>query len=89
MSGPHGTKREDPDDPASEDTEEGEEDVLSQIKRTLDIGDYVTDNRGPDAPKGGERKAREEEEEEEGRHGEVLGEEEKAATSRSLPPVAG
>ncbi|XP_071550969.1 uncharacterized protein [Panulirus ornatus] len=83
---PHGSKREDPDDLASEDTEEGEEDVLSQIKRTLDIGDYVTDNRGPNSPRGACRKAREveegqEEEEDDdegggGRHGEVLGGEE-------------
>ncbi|XP_069975830.1 uncharacterized protein [Penaeus vannamei] len=43
---PKRLKKERPDDPANEDTDEGDEDVLSQIRKSLDIGDYVAEEKG-------------------------------------------
>lgn len=43
---PKRLKKERADDPPDEDTDEGDEDVLSQIRKSLDIGDYVAEEKG-------------------------------------------
>ncbi|XP_053649102.2 uncharacterized protein [Cherax quadricarinatus] len=92
-------KSEHPDEPGSEDTEEGDEDVLSQIKDSLDIGMYVSgnkDERGPEGREAAEEKTVEEEDEkdrdEEGsveRCGDLQGGEGKDATCGSVRLDAG